>query len=362
MRKLLIGIFMLNTLMFNNLNAQIIQHIDSLAKVHQSKGFNGNVLYSKNDSIIFTGSYGFTDFESKKPLEDIILFGLASCSKQFTATAIIHLVEKKLIGYDTKVQEIISDFPYPQITIEHLLRHQAGLPDYQKLFYDKKNWDRKRMATHQDVVEVLNRLKLELHFEPGSQYDYDNTGYVVLAVIIEKVSQQSYQAYIKEHIFVPAGMQSSRVTSVDQNPEHLDNVAIGYTYDERKKRYQKAYKDKNHKHLNWMKAIIGGSGIYTSVLDLEKWKQALRNNTLITEESKQIMLSTDDISKKYGFGVAIYDTESKGKWVYHNGSWGGAKTMTLYLPESNEFLVILSNNRYEETYRSFEEELYKLIQ
>ena len=94
MRKLVIGMFMLNTLMFNNLNAQIIQRIDSLAKVHQSKGFNGNVLYSKNDSIIFTGSYGFTDFDSKKPLEDIILFGLASCSKQFTAMAIIQLVEQ----------------------------------------------------------------------------------------------------------------------------------------------------------------------------------------------------------------------------------------------------------------------------
>ena len=74
------------------------------------------------------------------------------------------------------------------------------------------------------------------------------------------------------------------------------------------------------------------------------------------------MFSTDDISKKYGYGVAIYNTESKGKWVYHNGSWGGAKTMTLYLPETNEFLVILSNNRYEETYKKFEEDLYNLIQ
>jgi len=362
MRKLQIGIFMLTTLMFSNLNAQIAQRIDSLSKVHQSKGFNGNVLYSKNDSIIFKGSYGFMDFESKEPLVESTLFGLASCTKQFTAMAIIQLVEKKLIGYDTKVHEIIVDFPYKNITIEHLLRHQAGLPDYQKLFYNKKNWNRKKMADHHDVVDVLKQLRPDLHFEPGSQYDYDNTGYVLLAAIIEKVSQQSYQAYIKEHIFDPAGMLDSKVSAINNNPERYDNVANGYTYNERKKRYQRAHEDKNHKHLNWMKAIIGGSGIYTSILDLEKWKQALRNNTLITEESKQMMFSTDEVSKKYGFGVAIYDTKSKGKWVYHNGSWGGAKTMTLYLPETNEFLVILSNNRYEETYKSFEADLYKLIQ
>lgn len=362
MRKLILGIYMLCTLMSNNLNAQILQRIDSLTKVHQSKGFNGNVLYSKNDTIIFTGSYGYIDFESKKPLNDDTVFELASCSKQFTAVAIIQLVEKKMISYDTKVQEIIPDFPYQNITIEHLLRHQSGLPDYQKLFYDKKYWNRKKMATAQDVVAILNKLKLELHFEPGSRYDYDNTGYVVLGVIIEKVSYQSYPEYIREHIFIPAGMLASKVSAVDNNPEQDDNVAIGHTYNKRKKRHQRAHEDKNHKHLNWMKAIIGDTGIYTSLLDLEKWKQVLRNNILITEESKQMMFSTDEISKKYGFGVAIYNTESKGKWVYHNGSWGGAKTMTLYLPETNEFLVILSNNRYEDTYKTFEDDLYKLIQ
>jgi CubicO group peptidase (beta-lactamase class C family) len=363
MRKLIIGIYMLSTLLVSNvLNAQIIKRIDSLAKVHQARGFNGNVLYSKNDAIIFTGNYGYIDFESKLTLNDSTVFELASCSKQFTALAIIQLVEKKLITYDTKVQEIISDFPYQNITIEHLLRHQSGLPDYQKLFYNKKLWNRKKMATAQDVIDVLNKLKLDLSFEPGSQYEYDNTGYVVLGVVIEKVSRQSYENYIKEHIFIPTGMQSSRVDSIENDPENFENTAIGHTYNKRKESYQKAREDKNHKHLNWMRSIVGDAGIYASILDLEKWKHALRNNTLITEESKQIMFSTDDVSKKYGYGVAIYNTESKGKWVYHNGSWGGAKTMTLYLPESNEFLVILSNNRYEETYRSFEEELYKLIQ
>jgi Beta-lactamase class C and other penicillin binding proteins len=111
-----------------------------------------------------------------------------------------------------------------------------------------------------------------------------------------------------------------------------------------------------------MNNIVGGRGIYSTILDLEKWKQAIRYNKLISEKSKQKLFSVDNISTKYGYGFAIYDTQSKGKWVYHNGSWSGFKTMTLYLPESNEYLVILSNNRYEETYKKFEEALYKLIQ
>jgi CubicO group peptidase (beta-lactamase class C family) len=111
-----------------------------------------------------------------------------------------------------------------------------------------------------------------------------------------------------------------------------------------------------------MSGILGDRGIYASIIDLEKWKQALRTNLLISERSKQKMFSVDSISPKYGFGFAIYQTKSKGKWVYHNGSWSGYKTSAIYLPETNEYLLILSNNRYEETYKSFEEDLYKVIQ
>ncbi len=133
--KLLLLAFLLSMSILSAVNAQIVQRFDSLARVHQSQGFNGNVLYSKNDSIMFSGNYGVKDFESNTPLNDATLFGLASCTKQFTALAIIQLEEKGLLDYDIKVKEIIADFPYPEVTIEHLLRHQAGLPDYQKMFY-----------------------------------------------------------------------------------------------------------------------------------------------------------------------------------------------------------------------------------
>jgi CubicO group peptidase (beta-lactamase class C family) len=343
-------------------NAQISKQIDSLALDHFSRGFNGNVLYSKNDSIVFTGNYGYSDFFKKTPLNDTTIFELASVSKQFTALAIVQLAEKNLLDYNTMVNEIIEGFPYKNITIEHLLRHQSGLPDYQKLFYDKKNWNRKKKATNQDVINLLVKLKPHLDFDPGSKYDYNNTGYAILASIIEKVSHKSYKTYVTEYIFKPAGMLSSRVFSELEDAKSIKNLAKGYTYNKRKGKYQKVEDDKNHKHVNWLIDVLGDRGIYTSTLDLERWKQAIRNNILTAKEGKNKMFSVDSISQKYGYGFAIYETKSKGKWVYHNGSWSGYKTSAIYLPDTNEYIVILSNNRYSETYKKFEDAFYKLIQ
>ncbi|MFD2568254.1 serine hydrolase domain-containing protein [Pseudotenacibaculum haliotis] len=355
-------LFFILTISLLPVNAQIAKKLDSVAKVYVSKGFNGNLLFSRNDSILFTGNYGYRDLNYKVPLNNETLFELASVSKQFTALAIVQLVEKNLLNYTTKVNEIIKGFPYQDITIEHLLRHQSGLQDYKKLLYRKKNWNRKRMATHHDVVQLLMRLKPDLLFETGAKYDYNNTGYALLAVIIEKLSGQSYGEYIKEQIFIPSGMTQSKVYRMDNKQESYENVAVGYTYNKRTKKYQNVEKDKNHKHIHWMNGIVGDRGISSSIVDMEKWKQALRNNVLVNADSWKRMTSVDSVSPKYGFGFAIYETKTKGKWVYHNGSWSGYKTSAIYLPDSNEYLVILSNNRFEETYKKMEDDLYKVIQ
>ncbi|MCW5515901.1 serine hydrolase domain-containing protein [Muriicola sp. Z0-33] len=343
-------------------HGQNSESIDSLVREYASRGFNGNILYSKNDSIIYTGNYGYSNFSSQKPLDNSTVFELASCSKQFTALGIVQLVEKNLIGYDTYVDKILSNFPYYNITIANLLRHQSGLPDYQKILYDRKHWNRKNVATNSDVISLLGKLKLDLRFQPGTKYEYNNTGYAVLASIIENVSGQSYKSYITENIFKPSGMSSSRVFDDFDQTELFQNVARGYTYNQQTGKYQEIENDKNHKHIHWMNGVVGDRGIYSSILDLEKWKKAIKYNLLIKDGSKEIMMSVDEISTKYGYGWAIYNSSGKGRWVYHNGSWSGYKTMMLYLPDSNEFLVILSNNRFEATYKKFEEDFYKLIQ
>ncbi|MEP2936084.1 MAG: serine hydrolase domain-containing protein [Gilvibacter sp.] len=344
------------------INAQLTSRIDSLAQAYHIKGFNGNILYSKNDSIIFTGNYGYADISSSRQLNDTTIFELASVSKQFTALAIVQLVEQNRLEYHTNVHQILDGFPYESITVEHLLRHQSGLPDYQKLLYDKKHWNRKNQAANKDVLALLTKVKPALLFLPGSRYEYDNTGYALLALIIEQVSGKSYQTYIEEHIFIPAKMVHAKVYTTSQKAKSFKNVAHGYTFNTKKKRLESIEKNKSHKHIHWMNHIVGDRGIYASILDLENWKRALRNNTLISAQSKEQMFSTDSISTKYGYGFAIYKTEKKGKWVYHNGSWSGYKTTAIYLPRTNEYLVILSNNRYEQTYKKFEDDFYAIIQ
>lgn len=338
----------------------ITQRIDSIAKKYATNGFNGNILYSKNNKIVFRGNYGFSDIDNLKQLNDSTIFELASLSKQFTAVAIVQLVEREQLDYNTKVSTLIQEFPYLDITIEHLLRHQSGLPEKHKIL-SRKYWKKKKMATNKDVIQLLNKHHFDLAFKPGTKYDYNNTGYVLLASIIEKVSHLSYKTYIINNIFKPASMRHSRVYSVLDLPENYANTALAYTYNNKKKRHQKIENDKNHLHVKWMSGVLGDRGIYASTIDLEKWKQALRNNVLISEKSKQKMFSVDAISPKYGFGFAIYQTQKKGKWVYHNGSWSGYKTTAIYLPQSNEYLVILSNNRYEETYKKMENDIYNQL-
>ncbi len=164
------------TLISVTANGQISNRIESLALEYEARGFNGNILYSKNDTILFTGNYGYSDFSTNKPFNDSTIFELASLSKQFTALAIVQLIEKEMLSYETNINEIIEGFPYNNITIEHLLRHQSGLPEYQEILYDRNNWDRETRAANKDVINILSQLKIDLEFQPGSKYKYSKNG------------------------------------------------------------------------------------------------------------------------------------------------------------------------------------------
>jgi len=326
---------------------QISERIDSVMLSHQSRGFNGNVLYSKGDTIKFTGSYGYRDIDTKIPLNNSTIFDLASCSKQFTALAIVQLIEKDLISYETLIEEIIKDFPYPNITIEHLLKHQSGLPDYMSLLNKRSVWKRKHIANNQDVIKALKKNKPKIEFEPGTDYEYSNTGYLILASIIEKVSRKSYEEYLEDHVFSPAQMTDSRVYRRRYKPERIQNTSEGHSYSKRKNKYQKIELDKKQKYVYWLDGIVGDGMVNSTILDLEKWKQAVRYNKLITKASKEKMFKVDNLSVDYGYGFVIENKEKSGKLVYHFGSWAGYFTMTFYLPKTNEYIVALCNNEYE---------------
>lgn len=323
-------------------NAQIASDIDSLVQIHTKKGFNGNVYYSKNNSVVYNKSFGVSNFETGAPLNDSTLFGLASNSKQFTALAIIQLIEEKHFEHGTKINNILPKFPYENITVEHLLRHQSGLIEYAPFMDNKKVWNKDSIATNRDVLSLLENRKPKLRFTPGEKFEYNNTGYVILASIIEKVSGLSYPDYLKKKIFDPLNMNRTQVIRRKYAPVDIPNNTEGYYKSGGK---YKVMNESRKFMCGTINGTYGDAGISSTVLDMEKWKRALRENTLISAENKSKMFSPDAVSTDYGMGFFVRNN-SFGEYVYHSGGYSGYITWSTYKPSTNEYIVILCNNDY----------------
>ena len=161
---------------FSQVNAQIASKIDSLVAIHVKKGFNGNVYYSKSDSIVYKGNFGVSNFELNKSLNDSTLFELASNTKQFTALAIIQLIEAGKLDYKTEVQSVLDSFPYKNISVEHLLKHQSGLPEYAILMKKRKVWRKENIA---------DKKMFYLLFENLNQIFYSNQDLATNTTILD---------------------------------------------------------------------------------------------------------------------------------------------------------------------------------
>ncbi len=340
-----------------HLSAQIIPEIDSIVKLHVDKGFNGNIMCSKGDSIIFKRNYGYSICETKELLNDSSLFELGSVSKQFTAIAIITLVEAKKLKYETDVSEIFPDFPYKGITIEHLLQHRSGLPEIFSFAVKHKVWKQNGIATNADVLAALTKYKPKLSFQPGTKHEYSNFGYVLLASIIEKISRVSFSEYLKTNLFQPAGMLTSDVILREYDPKVIANNTLGYTNILKGKkatdkwRLYFSIKAKSYLYspiYRNFNGVYGDGGISSSILEMELWKQAFRYNKIISAESKKRMTDILIQSEKlgYGFWVLRYEDEIN---YYHPGQWAGYTSESFYFVDKNVYIVILSNNNYQKT-------------
>lgn len=326
---------------------QNLKRIDSLLNTKHHDGFNGNVLYFRNDSIIYSGNFGVTNYSTNQPLNDSSIFELGSVSKQFTALATVQLIERGKIQFDTKVEEIIPTFPYTGITVEQLLRHQSGLPSFMMLMKKKKVWNREKIANNYDVLDALIKFKPKVNFQPGTKYDYSNTGYVTLAMIIEKVSGMTFPEYLTKNIFEPAGMNHSAVIRRRYAPVNIPNNTEGYRYNRKRKVYEIKNMHKDN-FSGYLDGVMGDGSISSSTLDMVKWNRALQNHTLLSSENTERMFTNDEISKDYGLGFFI-DEDEEQRNIYHGGSWAGYYAWAYYIPETNEYIVVLCNNNYGKT-------------
>ncbi len=334
----------------NSKDQRLANSLDSLVK-SISTPFNGNVLAAVDGHVILKKSYGFTDFKTREKLNDSSLFDLASVSKPFTAMAIMLLQRKGKLTYDDNVSKYFPDLPYAGVTIRHLLNHTSGIPDYDEYALDvEKYFGSKKVLHNKDLLDILVRLKPPLQFKPGEKFSYSNTGYVILASIVTKVSGLEFNEFMTENIFRPLSMTRTRMFNTQREKgEKIANYAYGHLYSDSLKKFIIADEDPRWgKYVYAMDGIQGDGGLNSTTPDLYKWWQGLTQNKIVSKEMLEeayqpAILSTGEKTVS-GFGWFIESKPEVGKIIYHSGGHPGFGTYIIQFPELNGVFIVLSNN------------------
>jgi CubicO group peptidase (beta-lactamase class C family) len=322
--------------------------IDSfLNATYAAKKINGNFLIAEKGNIIFSGSYGFANEEKKELLNENSVFELASCSKQFTAMAIMILKEKGKLNLEDNIQKYIPELSnYKGITIKNLLNHTGGLPDYMAQM--DSLFDKSKIATNKDIVSMFSKHKPKIVFEPNAKYEYSNTGYALLATIIEKASGVSYAKYLSAAIFKPLKMKNSFVYTRRLSPKKINNYAFGYLYSDSLKKYILPDEMEETKMVIWLDGIVGDGTVNSTVKDLLLWDRALYTNKLLSKEGMEMVFTAatlnDKTKTKYGFGWQIDNNADFGKIVSHSGGWPGYVTFIDRHIDNDKTIILLQNH------------------
>ena len=321
--------------LYKILSAEKIIRLDSLVSAFSTRTrFSGNVLVALNGYSIFERSVGLADPITKTAVKPETIFQLASVSKQFTAAAIMLLKSDGRLSFDDLLVKYIPELPYDNITLNHLLHHVAGLPNY--MYLTDHYWDKDAPPDNEDVVELMARYKLPVFFRPGSRYDYSNTGYVMLATVVERITGMSLNEFMQRRVFRPLGMTSTYIYSTADTSikkRHIDGFRA------LRSGYSRILDTRNN-------GPVGDKGVCSTSGDMFKWDRALYNGSPISaeiiEEAFSGTTTTSGKDVPYGFGFRIRACNGS-KVVYHNGLWEGARTnFHRYLSTGNT-IIILNN-------------------
>lgn len=309
-----------------NTNTDIEKNVDSFVNQYVSSKLPGvAVMVVRDSTVTLKKGYGLANIERQLPVKPDTPFYLASVSKQFTAMAIMILEEHGMLAYEDKLEAYFPEIPdgWNSITIHHLLTHQSGIPDYlSDLGLSNEG------ITNNQVLDILVK-RGDLEFSPGTKYDYSNSGYAILAILVGRVSGQPFHIFVKENIFDPLGMTKSLV--YDESQPDMPDRAIGYT---------------SNGNLNDYKLLtMGDGGMFSTIEDLRKWDQSLYTEEIIRRETLT-RAYTSYVSEGYGYGWFI--DEYRGLAHYsHGGGLVGYRTHISRFPSAKLTIVILSNGTYQ---------------
>jgi CubicO group peptidase (beta-lactamase class C family) len=291
-----------------------------------SKEFMGSVLVARGNDILLSKGYGSANLEWGIPNTPSTKFRLGSITKQFTAASILLLEERGKLKVEDLVKQHLRDAPaaWDKVTIFHLLTHTAGVPSFTD-FPDYKSFQPFATTTEKLVARFRDK---PLDFEPGQNFYYSNSGYVLLGHLIEKISGQSYERFVQENIFTPLGMKDS---GYDSNSAVIARRAAGYT---------PAPNGPVNADFLHMSVPHAAGALYSTTEDLLRWEQGLFGGKLLSAASLAKM--TTPLRNNYAFGLAI-NTVSGRKVISHGGGIEGFNTMLAYFPETKLTVAVLAN-------------------
>ncbi len=306
---------------------------DFIERLHRTRQFNGNVLVARKGKIIYERAIGWADYLHRDSLKINSVFQLASVTKPFTATAIMMLVEEGKLSLDQDVKEFFPNFPYDGITVRLLLTHRSGMMNY--VYFTDDIWKEKmKPMSNTDVMRLIAEHKPNPYAKPDKVFHYNNSNYMVLAAIIEKVTSKSYAEFMDERIFKPIGLKNTHVYSTTVYPKIPADV-IGHDRVWRRSVVQ-----------NFLDGPTGDKGIYSTIHDLFLFDQALRKGKLISQESQDSAYAAHNPIKSghfsYGYGWRLFQGDNQ-QVVYHTGWWHGFRH--IYVRDlKNDLTVIFLGN------------------
>ena len=304
-------------------------------------GFNGGMIVAKGGNVIFEKYKGFINIDGKDSINPSTSLHIASVSKTFTAMAVLKLQELGKLNIDDSVTHFFPEFNYPGVTVKTLLDHRSGLPNY-LYFMEDAGWNKDSVIENKDVLQWLISKKgmLKNVASPNKRFTYCNTNFALLALIIEKVSGQTYPQFMKENIFDPLGMKNTFV--------HFkgDNKIRSKSFDWRGREIPD----------NFLDDVYGDKNIYSTPRDLLIWDRALSDTVFLTAKSLELAYTPYSNEKpgikNYGLGWRMNNYDDGKKIIFHNGWWHGNNAAFIRVLKDDATIILISNRYARVVYKA----------
>lgn len=305
------------------------------AQLHREKAFNGTVLMAEEGKVVYHDAFGLANKKAKDTLTVEHAFQLASVSKPITAYGILLLKDQGKLNLDDNVRKYLPNFPYEGITIRMCLTHRSGMCNY--MYFSDEVWPDRYVnpISNNDVLRLMAEHLPNPYYQPNQQYDYSNSGYMVLASIVEKISGKDFEDFMRSEVFEPLKMNATTIYRKGKPFEH-EPVAIGY--DGRGRKAEDTY----------LNGVVGDKGVYSTTADLLKLDQAMYEGSLVSLETLEEAFTPANEERKnkdnYGLGWRIKTVETdQRKVIYHTGWWKGFRTYFIRDIQHQKTLIVLDN-------------------